>query len=383
MKSAQPQKIRLFKPQPKAGRIKLAIPYVMKEEREAFKKLNSSYYHPNQKLWSIQNTDEHIQKVKELFGDKLEWVEHRAPQKMPDITLTKEGEDELQRCYQAIVLKGFSDSTARNYLSALRPFFKYFEKEKLSEVTKEQIEGYIFELIQKYKISDSAQNMIINAIKCYYEHALGKPREYYNITRPKKSTDLPNVLSQAEVMAIINNPNNLKHKAILHSIYGAGLRVGEVRRLRVKDIHSNDGYLFIKDSKGKKDRHAVLSKRLLPLLRAYYKVYKPAYWLFEGQDGGQYSATSIQAIYRNAVKATGGNPWSTPHTLRHSFATHLMESGVSTRYIQTALGHASSKTTEIYTRVTSINNKTFQSPLDTLYDSFKFEQKRNNNHLGA
>jgi len=168
----------------------------------------------------------------------------------------------------------------------------------------------------------------------------------------------------------------LKHKTILHTIYGAGLRVGELIRLRVVDIRSEEGYIFIKDSKGKKDRHTVLSKHLLELLREYYKIYKPAYWLFEGQTGGQYSSTSIQSIYRKAVKDTNGNPWSTPHTLRHSFATHLMERGTSLRHIQAALGHNSSKTTEIYTRVLAINNKTIKSPLDSMYESVSLDEKK-------
>lgn len=217
---------------------------------------------------------------------------------------------------------------------------------------------------------------ITYAIKCYYEHCLGLPREYYNITRPKKSVNLPNVLSEEEVIKILNQPSNIKHRAILHTIYGSGLRVGEVIRLRVDDVRSDDGYLFIKDSKGKKDRHTVLSPHLLKLLREYYIEHKPSYWLFEGQDGGQYSARSIQNIYRRAVKETGANPWSTPHTLRHSFATHLMQRGVNIRYIQSALGHASSKTTEVYTRILAINNETLTSPLDNLYKSVKFDDMK-------
>src|SRR5690606_15691088 len=130
------------------------------------------------------------------------------------------------------------------------------------------------------------------------------PREYYNITRPKRSKDLPNVLSVEEVRLLLNHPKNIKHKAILHTIYGAGLRIGELIRLRVSDIRSDDGYIFIKDSKGKKDRHSVLSLYLLELLREYYRQHRPSYWLFEGQDGGQYSAKSIQCIFRKAVKET-------------------------------------------------------------------------------
>ncbi|MDN3725532.1 tyrosine-type recombinase/integrase [Aequorivita sp. SDUM287046] len=275
-----------------------------------------------------------------------------------------------------MALKGFSPATIRNYQHSLLHFFKYFETADLRTITKDQIEGYVFHLISKHRIGEQKQNLVINAIKCYYEHTLAMPREYYTITRPRKSKDLPNVLSVEEVRKILNHPTNLKHRAILHTIYGGGLRVGEVIRLRIKDIRSEDGYIFIKDSKGKRDRHTVLSPMLLSLLREYYKAYKPAYWLFEGQDGGQYSAKSIQSIFRCAAKATHSNPWSTPHTLRHSFATHLMERGVNIRYIQSALGHASTKTTEIYTRVLGINNKTLKSPLDSLYETVTFGKEQ-------
>lgn len=356
----------MFLPQKNAGRIKFQIPYILKEERQAFKQLNGSYYHPNQQLWSLPNTLEHQQKVKELFGKKIQIVAQHVPPKLPQVVVTEQMQQELDRHYQKMKLKHFSDSTIRTYQSSLSAFFAYFKNSDLATLTKEQIEGYVFELVQKHKISEQKQNTVINAIKSYYEHTLGLPREYYNITRPKRSKDLPNILSEEEVYAIINSPKNIKHRALLYTIYSAGLRVGEVIRLRIKDVRSKDGFIFIKDSKGKKDRHTVLSPLLLDLLRAYYKVHKPSYWLFEGQDGGQYSTKSVQQVFRKAVQKTGANPWSTPHTLRHSFATHLMQRGVNIRYIQTALGHSSTKTTEIYTRVLSINNKTLKSPLDML-----------------
>lgn len=376
MQLATNHSIILYAPRGNAGRIKFRIPYELKAEREAFKKLDGTFYHYHQKLWSIVNTEENIKKVRQLFGSKLLVENEMAPAKMPQFIPSEKIQEALHSNHQKMVLKSFSNSTIRSYQGCLLRFFKYFEAVDLKTITKTQIEGYVFFLINKYKISDQQQNMVINAIKCYYEHTLEMPREYYNITRPKKSKDLPNVLSTEEVRQIINQPTNIKHRAILHTIYAAGLRIGEVIRLRVKDIRSDDGYIFIKDSKGKRDRHTVLSPLLLDLLRAYYKQHKPSYWLFEGQDGGQYSATSIQQIYRAAVKATNSNPWSTPHTLRHSFATHLMERGVNIRYIQSALGHASTKTTEIYTRVLGINSKTLTSPLDTLYESVTFDKNK-------
>lgn len=360
------QKITVYKPLPKSKRIKIHIPYQLKQEREAFKELNTSFYHPTQKLWSIVNTEENKAELKRLFKDKVLVQETDKTPLQPKVTLSEKSQVELDKNHHKLVLKGLSNKTISIYQNNLIQFFSYFENADLPSLTKDQIEGYMYTLVSKYKISEQKQNSVINAIKSYYEHTLGKPREYYKITRPKKSQDLPNVLSKEEVKAILNSPKNIKHKAILYTIYSAGLRVGELTRLRIEDIRSDDGYIFVKDSKGKKDRHTVLSPSLLTILRQYYKKHRPSYWLFEGQDGGQYSTTSIQAIFRKAVKHTNSNPWSTPHTLRHSFATHLLQAGVNLRYIQNALGHNSSKTTEIYTRVININNKTLKSPLDLL-----------------
>ncbi len=369
--------IILYQPQPNANRIKVYIPYAFTQERKQFKKINSSFYHPQQRLWSVVNTSKNLERIKSLFKDKLQVkTPHKKP-KIPVVEHTPKIEKALAENKQTMVLKGFSPSTIRTYQGSLAQFLKYFESKEYKEISKEQIEDFIYHLISKYKISENKQNTMINAIKCYYEHTLGMPREYYQITRPKRSVNLPNVLSVEEVAAIINQPKNIKHKAILHLIYSAGLRVSEVTRLRLTDIRSDQGFILVKDSKGKKDRHTILSPYLLKILRKYYKAHRPAYWLFEGQEGGRYSVRSIQNIYRRAVKETKSNPWSTPHTLRHSFATHLMQKGVNIRYIQSALGHSNIKTTEVYTKVLGINNKTLRSPLDNLYESFIFGSNKN------
>ena len=193
---------------------------------------------------------------------------------------------------------------------------------------------------------------------------LGKPKEYYDLTRPKKIKTLPSVLSEQEVYKLINAPKNIKHKTILYTVYSGGLRLSEVVNLRIRDIHSKEGFLYIKGGKGKKDRKTVLSPTLLTLLREYYKKEKPSYWLFEGQDGGKYCPRSVQAIFRKAMIQSKINAWATVHTLRHSFATHLLQNGVNLRNIQVMLGHSSSKTTEIYTHVLEISNKKIESPLD-------------------
>ena len=356
----------IYKVPNNAKRIKFYVPYEAIEWRNKVKCLNTSFFHYHQKLWSVVNTDENMYNLKSIFGSDLEIKYDAVEKQLPTKELSEKSKDVLLLYEQKIILKGYSPHTLKNYKAALMKFLSFFEGRELSGVTKEEIEGYVFHLISKYKISDTKQNMIINAVKFFYEKVLGMPREYYNIQRPKKSKSLPNVLSPEEIHKMLTTTNNRKHKAILCTLYSAGLRLSEVINLRIEDIHSNGNYIFIKGAKGKKDRKSILSNVLLKLLREYYVAYKPSYWLLEGLDGGQYSRSSIQKIFRMAVKKSNINPWATPHTLRHSFATHLLQQGVNLRYVQVLLGHESSKTTEIYTHILNINNKAIVSPLDKL-----------------
>lgn len=359
----------IYQPFKEAKRIKVFIPYDMIVVREALKKMNSSFWHPHQKLWSVINTVQNFEYLKKICGEnhKIEKDIRFTP--VPSVPLTEDALDALFELEKALVLKQYSNSSIQVYKKMFSVFLGKFMHRNLKEVTKEDIEGFVYELIKKSKISESYQNQLINAIKAYYEHALKTPREYYDIQRPKKAVSIPNVLSKSEVLNIIQSPQNIKHKAILHTIYGSGLRISELLNLRIADVHSNDGYLFIKDSKGKKDRKTILPEQLLVLLREYYKAYKPSYWLFEGQSGCKYSTASIRSIFRKAVNDTNSNPWATVHTLRHSFATHCIENNINIRHLQNMLGHSSPKTTEIYTKTIEINNKTIISPLDILLKS--------------
>ncbi|MEW4925294.1 tyrosine-type recombinase/integrase [Algibacter sp. 2305UL17-15] len=356
----------IYQPLKGAKRIKVFIPYELFALREAVKQMNSSFWHPHQKLWSVVNTKQNFESLKSICGKHCKIEKDIAFTPIPSVPLNDNAINALHDLEKALVLKQYSSSSIRIYKKMFSVFLGKFMQRNLREISKEDIEGFIYELIKKSKISESYQNQIINAIKAYYEHALHMPREYYDVQRPKKTRNIPNVLSKDEVLKIIQAPKNIKHRAILQTIYGSGLRVSELINLRIADVHSSEGYLFIKDSKGKKDRKTILSEHLVLLLRAYYKQYKPAYWLFEGQTGGQYSATSIRAIFRKAVKETNSNPWATVHTLRHSFATHCIENNINMRHLQNMLGHNSPKTTEIYTKTIEINNKTITSPLDSL-----------------
>jgi len=358
--------ITIYQPFKEAKRIKIFIPYNMYAIRNSVKRMNSSFWHPHQKLWSVINTKENFETLKNICKEHYTIEKDIRFIPVPTVPLNEKAIDALYDLEKALVLKQYSTSSITTYKKMFSVFLGKFMQRDLTTISKDEIEGFIYELIKKSKISESYQNQMINAIKAFYEHALKQPREYYDIQRPKKTKSIPNTLSKAEVLKIVQSPNNIKHRAILCTIYGSGLRISELINLRIADVHSKDGYLYIKDSKGKKDRKTILSQQLIILLRAYYKAYKPSYWLFEGQSGCQYSTSSIRAIFRKSVKETNSNPWATVHTLRHSFATHCIENNINLRHLQNMLGHSSPKTTEIYTKTIEINNKTITSPLDSL-----------------
>jgi site-specific recombinase XerD len=226
--------------------------------------------------------------------------------------------------------------------------------------------GYLRHLVTGRKVSTSYQNQAINAVKFYYERVLGGQRKFYFIERPIKEKTLPVVLNTAEVTALIKVTENIKHKTMLMLAYSAGLRVSELLSLKIKDIDSERMQIRVAQAKGKKDRYTLLSTKALIMLRVYFKAFKPRDWLFEGSGGGMYSSRSIHSVLQHSAQKAGLLKKVSMHTLRHSFATHLLESGTDLRYIQTLLGHSSSKTTEIYTHVTTKGFDQIVSPLDNL-----------------
>ena len=273
--------------------------------------------------------------------------------------------DILSQIEDKLIIRNYSHSTRSTYLHMIRGYLKYFGND-LTSLTKDQIIAYQKHLILEKQVSVSYQNQSINAIKFYFEKILGKDRETYQIDRPKKEHKLPMVLSREEVSSILTAVSNLKHQSILYTIYSGGLRISEVINLRISDIDSGNDRILIRGAKGKKDRVTLLSPRLLNHLRIYFLKYRPQLWLFEGPENKQYSTTSIQAIFKRALGKAKITKKATVHTLRHSFATHLLEDGVNLRYIQMLLGHNSSKTTEIYTHVTKTRLSDISSPLDKL-----------------
>lgn len=260
----------------------------------------------------------------------------------------------------------YSKNTLAVYTDLFAEFINYYEDVEIDEITDSQITNFIVYLVNTRKVSTSYQNQAINAIKFYYERVRRGGRKIYTIDRPREEKTLPEVLSEEEVAALLKATNNLKHKAILMTIYSGGLRISELINLKIRDIDSKRMQIRIEQGKGKKDRYTLLSKKTLLILRQYFNEYKPKEWLFEGEGGGQYADRSIQNVLKASVQKAGIQKKISVHTLRHSFATHLLELGTDLRYIQSLLGHSSSKTTEIYTHITTKGFDQIKNPLDKL-----------------
>jgi integrase/recombinase XerD len=263
--------------------------------------------------------------------------------------------------------KRYSSNTIKTYSDALKIFFKFHSQILPENITTEHLHSFNKDYIIKNGYSASYQNQVINAIKLFYRNRYRKNIAIDDIERPRREKRLPNVLSKNEVKAILEAPTNLKHRAMLSLIYACGLRRSELLNLTLRDVLSDRNLLFIRQSKGKKDRVVPIGKKIIEMLREYYKAYKPKVWLFEGQHAGEaYSERSLQLVLKQALFKAGIPKPASLHWLRHSYATHLLESGTDLRYIQQLLGHSSSKTTEIYTHVTTKNLQQIRSPFDDL-----------------
>jgi site-specific recombinase XerD len=258
-------------------------------------------------------------------------------------------------------IRGYSQSSIDNYISAVE---KYIRKNGF-DFSEQLLIKYFYDL-RSNNYSTSTVKLSLMACKLFIKLIEGWNFNNSLLKGLKNEHKLPVVLSKSEVKAMILSTKNLKHKAILSLIYSCGLRVSECINLKLTDIDSNRMMIRIKQSKGAKDRYVPLSNSLLLLLREYYKKYNPAIYLFNGQNKNQYSAKSIQNIVKSATNMLGIDKHVTPHTLRHSFATHLLEQGTDIRIIQEILGHKDIRTTEIYTHVSKILVSNIKNPFDDI-----------------
>ena len=336
---------------------------------EIIKNLALCRWNSSENCWTVPFAVQNMEKLKEIANTyQLKYVYEvvsktegapRLPRHANYLHCPKEYTEKLKELR-------YSVNTQNVYTDLFEEFINYYPEKQSEEITEEEIISFLRYLVNERKISTSYQNQSINAIKFYYERVLGGTRKIYLIERPRKENYLPEVLSEEEITSILKAISNLKHKAIIMVIYSGGLRISELINLKVKDIDSDRMQIRISQAKGKKDRYTLLSNKTLLILRKYFTEYKPKEWLFEGVSGGQYADSSIYSIFKKAIASANIKKKVSIHSLRHSFATHLLENGTDLRYIQNLLGHSSSKTTEIYTHITVKGFDLIKNPLDKL-----------------
>lgn len=272
--------------------------------------------------------------------------------------------DLINKYKARLILRNYSERTVEVYVSALGVFISYIQERRIEKVTPQILEIFFSYASTELKYGYSMMKQLLASVKFLYQEVLDEPIDFdFNIKMKKPST-IPEVLSVEEVQSFLNTFTNLKHKSIFTLCYSAGLRVGEVLNLKISDIDSNRMQIRIHQVKGKKDRYTMLSPKVLGILRQYVKAYDPKVYLFEGQNGGKYSASSVQNLMRKHRKLANINKKATPHTLRHSFATHLLDNGTDIRFIQELLGHKHISTTQIYTHVSTRDLKDVKSPIE-------------------
>jgi integrase/recombinase XerD len=260
----------------------------------------------------------------------------------------------------------YSERTNESYLAVLEFFFKYFNEKDPHEISMPEISRFIHDFIVTNGYSKSYQNQMISSIKTYYRISGRSKIDLQLFERPRKSRALPKVFSKEEVKRILNATRNTKHKLLLWIIYSCGLRRSEVINIRLTDLDRDRGVLHIKEGKGRVDRIVPVSKKVWEKLDEYVDGFHPVIYLFEGQSGGKYSAESVYRVFKQALKEAGIKKDVGVHSLRHSYATHLHESGLDIRYIQELLGHRSTRTTEIYTHVSRRNLVVIRSPIEDM-----------------
>jgi len=347
------------------------------------KMVKGRYYSHSESCWMIPNCTQSIEQVQHLFGNSNYTVVVNVQnpgnyggslKQMKNETMRNQllqGADDKWSKYLAeyidtLMVQQYSYRTVSSYARYFRLFLQKMQKVPPESISRSAIHDFLVQIVVKDAISESTQNGFINAIKFYYEKVLHQNPMHFELPRPRRSQKLPNILAFGEIKRMFDSVENLKHKCLLYMGYAAGLRVSELVAIQLNDIDSQRMTLHIRAAKGKKDRMVMLSERLLEILRVYYKEYKPVKWLFEGQFDAQYSTRSVQTIFNRAKQKANVSKHVTYHSLRHSFATHLLEAGTDLRIIQELLGHADVSTTMRYTHVSTQTITKVTSPLDKL-----------------
>lgn len=354
------------------------------EINQRLKEATNARWSSTLKTWIIGRNDFNLNSFFTKFSD-LAWIDYsglkenpaqviaepekrqQANQKIKTRALPEETLAHIIRFREWMQQKRYSPNSIKTYSEAITTFLKYFHQTPVSEITNSDLLDFNSNYIIKNGYSIAFQNQVVNGVKLFFSFTRSLKFDIEKTERPRYEHKLPNVLSKEEIKQILEAHSNIKHKTMLSLIYSCGLRCGELIALKPENIDSKRNLINIKLAKGKKDRIVPLSSKILTILREYYQRYKPETWLFEGQTAGTpYDERSLQQVLKQALKKTGIKKPVTLHWLRHSYATHLLESGTDLRYIQELLGHKSSKTTEIYTHVSTKSIQNITSPFDNL-----------------
>lgn len=329
------------------------------------------------KGWYIEFTSENISILKNTLQNEANFKLDASVYKKDDVKsirkkrVISEKNKELIRMYVKYLRgKCYSESTIKTYFTFIADFFDYVQDTPIALITNRTVEAFIEAVFVPRKYSISTYRQFISAIKLFKTFYPECAIDNLKLERPKKSTILPVVLSKEEVIDLLRCTRNLKHRAALAMIYSAGLRISELLHLELHHIDIDRRQIIVKNSKGRKDRNIILAKSFVPLMLNYIASYEPKKYFIEGKPNQPYSATSVRSFLHKSSKAAGIKKNVTPHTLRHSYATHLLENGIDLRYIQELLGHAKPETTMIYTHVSKKDLLHIESPLDIAVKSF-------------
>lgn len=347
-----------------------------------FRTIKYCFWKSDGYYWEMPHSEDNYEMVIAFFGKRIHSIEEgrelakpkkekKVPLDLKSKTIPNEGQEGIEELILQLVKwlkhKRYSESTISTYSEAVRVFLRYLYPKEARNADASDMVLFVNEFVIANNYSYSYQNQVVNGCKLFFREVLKSKMDVEKFERPRRQYKLPNVLSKEEVKTILEALINTKHRAMLSLIYACGLRRSELLNLKPKDIDSRRGVLYIINSKGKKDRVIPISEKVIYMLREYYKQHKPKEWLFEGQkEGEKYSEKSLQSVLKKAVEKSRIKKPVTLHWLRHSYATHLLEAGTDLRYIQELLGHKSSKTTEIYTHVSTKSLQKIKSPFDDL-----------------
>ncbi len=342
------------------------------------------------RCWYLPFTDVNLRKVKHVLGNKVVFKVDSSVRdsdiKIREILPKKQVLTETHK----IFIKGykkylyglrFSDSTVHTYTNFMMDLVNYTGSKAYAEIDNQDITHFVEDVVVSRQYAISTHRQIVSAIKHFKDFVTDSAIDELILKRPTKSVILPTVLSKEEIIDLLSCTRNLKHRAILALIYSAGLRISELINLRLCDIDVDRRQVIVKNSKGRKDRHIILAESFIPLLYNYIQSYMPKVYFAEGKPGKPYGDTSIRAFLKRSCRLAKIKKRVTPHTLRHSYATHLLENGTDIRYIQELLGHARPETTMIYTHVSKKDLLRIVSPLDLALKQVMSDDKMHNKVL--